>query len=107
MTPDPHFKFHTKIVKSDPGHHGKSGSPGSPSEGGQRQYHVHYLGENRRVWLQRSFIIPYRGLAHYEKLAMEDLQNINKIYKPKSEAAKLAWREGVQVSCHSCHTSCH
>ena len=98
VTPDPHFKFHTKIVKSDPGNLGnKSGS--SLEEGqGHRQYHVHYLGENKRVWLQRNLIIPYRGLAHYEKLAMEDLQNINKIYKPKTEASKLAWREGVQIA---------
>ena len=96
VTPDPHFKFHTKIVKSDPGNLGNKS--GSLQEDGQRQYHVHYLGENKRVWLQRNLIMPYRGLAHYEKLAMEDLQNINKIYKPKTEASKLAWREGVQIA---------
>ena len=96
VTPDPHFKFHTKIVKADPGNLGNKS--GSSPEDGQRQYHVHYLGENKRVWLHKNFIMPYRGLAQYEKLVMEDLQNINKIYKPKTEASKLAWREGVQIA---------
>jgi len=94
VTQDPHFKFHTKIVKSDPGPQGES----ERSPGGQRQYHVHYLGENKRLWLPSSLIIPYKGLAHYEKLAMEDLQNINKIYKPKAEASKTAWREAVIIA---------
>ena len=96
VTQDSYFKFHTKIVKSDPGHHGnKSPGPGNSGDKGMRQYHVQYLGENKRTWLRDNLIIPYKGLAHYEKLAMEDLQNINKIYKPKSEASKTAWREAV------------
>ena len=90
VTQDPHFKFHTKIVKSDPGV--------SEVGGGQRQYHVQYLGENKRVWLASSLIIPYKGVSHYEELAMKDLQNINKIYKPKAEAAKVAWREAVIIA---------
>ena len=96
VTQDSYFKFHTKIVKSDPGHHGnKSPGPGNSGDKGMRQYHVQYLVENKRTWLRENLIIPYKGLAHYEKLAMEDLQNINKIYKPKSEASKTAWREAV------------
>ena len=97
VTQDPHFKFHTKIVKSDPGNH-IAGSQGGEGGEGQRQYHVQYLGENKRVWLAKSLIMPYKGLAHYEKLAMEDLQNINKIYKPKAEASKTAWREAVIIA---------
>ena len=102
VTQDPHFKFHTKIVKSDPGHHiggGGGGSPGgSESAEGHRQYHVHYLGENKRLWLPRSLIIPYKGMSHYEKLAMDDFQNVNKIYKPKAEASKTAWRDAVLIA---------
>ena len=94
VTADPHYKFHTKIVKSDPGHQGGGVSPDTE----QRQYHVQYLGENKRLWLQQNFIIPYSGVEQYEKLAMEDLPNIHKIYKPKSEAAKTAWREAVQIA---------
>ena len=100
VTQDPHFKFHTKIVKSDPGHHiGGAGSPGgSETAEGHRQYHVHYLGENKRLWLPRSLIIPYKGMSHYEKLAMDDFQNVNKIYKPKAEASKTAWRDAVLIA---------
>ena len=97
VTQDPHFKFHTKIVKSDPGHH-IGGPGGSETPGGHRQYHVHYLGENKRLWLPRSLIIPYKGMSHYEKLAMDDYQNVNKIYKPKAEASKIAWRDAVLIA---------
>ena len=92
VTPDPHFKFHTKIVKSD------SGQSGEQSSSAHRQYHLQYLGDDKRVWLHRNYIIPYRGITHYEKLAMEDLSNLNKIYKPKSEASKTAWREAVRIA---------
>lgn len=94
VTPDPHFKFHTKIVKSDSGQSGDQSSSGSA----HRQYHLQYLGDNKRVWLHRNFIIPYRGINHYEKLAMEDLPNLTKIYKPKSEASKTAWRDAVRTA---------
>ena len=54
VTNDPHYKFCTKIVKSDPGHHG--GGTLSPNVE-QRQYHVQYLVDNRRLWLNQSNII--------------------------------------------------
>ena len=94
VTQDPHFKFHTKIVKSEPGHH----IGGSETAEAHRQYHVQYLGENKRLWLPRSLIIPYKGMSHYEKLAMDDFQNVNKIYKPKTEASKAAWRDAVLIA---------
>ena len=94
VTNDPHYKFCTKIVKSDPGHHG--GGTLSPNVE-QRQYHVQYLVDNRRLWLNQSNIMPYKGTEHYERVACEDYQNINK-YKPKTEAVRTAWRKAVEVA---------
>ena len=98
VSQDPHFRFHTKIVKSEPGSCVET-SPGSGREGvGERQYHVQYLGDNKRVWLPSKQIIPYKGIAHYEQMAIQDVKNINKIYKPKTEALKTAWREAVLLA---------
>ena len=43
-------------------------------------------------------IIPYKGIVHYEQMAIQDVKNINKIYKPKTEALKTAWREAVLLA---------
>jgi len=96
VSQDPHFRFHTKIVKSEPGSCVET-SPGS-GRVGERQYHVQYLGDNKRVWLPSKQIIPYKGIAHYEQMAIQDVKNINKIYKPKTEALKTAWREAVLLA---------
>jgi len=87
---DPHFRFHTKKSSSPPGTKGLSEEV--------RQYHVQYLGDNRRVWLSSKQIISYKGIAHYEQLAIQDVKNINKIYKPKTEALKKTWREAVLIA---------
>ena len=63
-----------------------------------RQYHLQQLGDNRRLWVQSHLIIPFTGIADYEQLAIQDVKNINKIYKPKTEAAKVSWREAVLVA---------
>ena len=99
VTPDPHFKFHTKIVKSDPGFN-------NTEDSSHRQYHLQFLGDNRRLWLPRQLIIAYQGLEHYERLVTEDLDNFNKIYKPKSESSKSAWREAVMVA-QNLENTCH
>jgi len=96
VSQDPQFRFHTKIVKAEPGSCLES-SPGSGGTG-ERQYHVQYLGDNKRVWLPSKQIIPYKGIADYEQMAIQDVKNINKIYKPKTEALKNAWREAVLLA---------
>ena len=63
-----------------------------------RQYHLQQLGDNRRLWVQSHLIIPFTGIADYEQLAIQDVKNISKIYKPKTEAAKVSWREAVLVA---------
>lgn len=98
VSQDPHFKFHTKIVKAEPGTCLDS-PPGLGKDGmGERQYHVQYLVDNKRVWLPSKQIMPYKGIAHYEQMAIQDVKNINKIYKPKTEALKAAWRDAVLLA---------
>lgn len=98
VSQDPHFRFHTKIVKAEPGIGLESPPPPGREGVGERQYHVQYLGDNKRVWLPSKQIIPYKGIAHYEQMAIQDVKNINKIYKPKTEALKTAWREAVLLA---------
>jgi hypothetical protein len=62
-----HFKFFTKIVKAEPGftsHDPETGKarPDSPEKPtAKKQYHVQFLGDNRRHWLSEEFVIAYRG----------------------------------------------
>jgi len=96
VSQDPHFRFHTKIVKAEPG--SCLDSPPGGGREGERQYHVQYLGDNKRVWLPSKQIIPYKGIVDYEQMAIQDVKNINKIYKPKTEALKNAWRDAVLLA---------
>ena len=101
VTP-PSPRFHTKIVKSEPGSsavdHETGKLRGGSLEEPCRQYHLQKLGDNQRLWLASHLIIPFTGIADYEKLAIQDVKNINKIYKPKTEAAKMSWREAVLIA---------
>lgn len=94
-------RFHTKIVKSEPGSSAvdhETGKVRGAVEEPCRQYHLQQLGDNRRLWVPSNLIIPFTGIADYEQLAIQDVKNINKIYKPKTEAAKMSWREAVLVA---------
>lgn len=86
---DPHFKFFTKIVKSEEG-----GSPGSRGTG--RQYHVQFLGDNRFQWVQEQHCLPFKGINHYEDLVINDVSNM-KIYKPKGDKS-VQWKEWIVIA---------
>jgi hypothetical protein len=66
-----HFKFFTKIVKAEPGfssHDPETGKarPASPDKpAARKQYHVQFLGDNRRHWLSEEFVIAYQGACRY------------------------------------------
>ena len=89
-------------MKSEPGSsavdHETGKLRGGSLEEPCRQYHLQKLGDNQRLWLASHLIIPFTGIADYEKLAIQDVKNINKIYKPKTEAAKMSWREAVLIA---------
>jgi hypothetical protein len=66
-----HFKFFTKIVKAEPGfssHDPETGKarPASPDKpAARKQYHVQFLGDNRRHWLSEEFVIAFQGACRY------------------------------------------
>ena len=72
-------------MKSEPGSsavdHETGKVRGATLEEPCRQYHLQQLGDNRRLWVQSHLIIPFTGIADYEQLAIQDVKNINKIYK--------------------------
>jgi len=86
---DPHFKFFTKIVKSEDG-----ASPGGRGTG--RQYHVQFLGDNRFQWVQGHYCLPFKGINHYEDLVIKDVANM-KIYKPKGDKS-VQWKEWIVIA---------
>merc|ERR1719319_1628515 len=104
VTKDPHYKFHTKIVKAEVGTTNLDPETRKPvlspdAMEPARQYHIQFLGDNKRMWQTGKLIIPYKGITHYENLAISDVKNI-KLYRPKTEAMKSHWRDAVLIAKH-------
>ena len=87
---DPHYKFCTKIVKSE------STADNSEENHETRQYHVQYLSDNRLQWIPDKYCMLYRGLEEYDKLVIDDVNNI-KIYKPKPDKMQ-AWKDSLVIA---------
>lgn len=104
VTKDPHYKFHTKIVKAEVGTTNLDPETRKPVLSPDalepaRQYHIQFLGDNKRMWLTGKLMLAYKGITHYENLAISDVKNI-KLYRPKTEAMKSHWRDAVLIAKH-------
>lgn len=92
---DPHFKFFTKIVKSETSN-SESGKGLNDDCMKERQYHVQFIGDNKIQWISGKYCKEYQGIPEYEKLAIKDSSNL-KIYKPRAEKMQ-GWRDALVVA---------